>query len=145
MIVAIIVAIVTGVMALIIHRKIRYPNNGWFLCFLNVTLTPYRLIFSPFVPIAERIEKVMVKSKAADFGENENLFRYMYDWLENTETFKSIRYSNVGKMMADMEMDLTMARRLNKNKYLAANPEIRDIPVRSPVFVVGLGRSGNTR
>jgi hypothetical protein len=129
---------------LIVRRRIRYPNHSWLLCVLNVTLWPYRWLFLKTEPISKSIDKVMAATKASDFGDNESTFRYMYEWVQSTATFKSLVYSNIGKIMSNMEMSLTMARRIKFTQYLKRNPEILDIPVTSPVFVCGLGRSGTT-
>ena len=101
------------------------------------------MLFWKKFDIDAAIRDAKKRHKTEKFGENEESYRYMTTWLQNTETFKSLQYSNMGYIMSQMESKLMMDRRIKFSKYIEEHPEITKIPVEAPVFVMGLGRSGS--
>jgi hypothetical protein len=50
------------------------------------------------------------------------------------------RYSNFGLVNATLEMSMVVARRLKLVEYYKRHPEVKNVPLRAPVFVFGIGR-----
>lgn len=137
--------VLTGI--LILWRATRYPEKSLYNSFLNVILTPLRLMkLGPFkqgrISIDKAMKYAMKKTKLTDFG-NPN-FAESYSLILDTPTHKSMKFSNLGYIMNRLELNLSMIRRLKMLQYLKEMPEILNIPVRSPVFVFGLPRTGTT-
>lgn len=64
--------------------------------------------------------------------------------MMKTETFQKQTFSNLGYISSHIESNLIMVRRLRFIQYLKENPNIINIPIRCPVFVTGLPRTGTT-
>ncbi len=151
MIVVILVAIlvVPALLVLFIsftrHRK--YPEKRFTHSLLNTVLGPMRwLKLGPYNQGTLTLEKGMKfgmkSSKLTDYGNTE--FVKVYDCVTSLPTHKSLKLSNVGYLMYRNELNYTMSRRLKAIQYYKTNPEVLKIPVRSPVFVLGLPRTGTT-
>lgn len=52
--------------------------------------------------------------------------------------------SNLGYISARIEMNMTWVGRLKLIQYFKDVPQLLDIPIRDPVFVMGLPRTGTT-
>lgn len=77
-----------------------------------------------------------------DFGDLDFVSNYMTMFA--TKSHSSFKFSNLGYIGAKIEMGLTFQRRLKLVQYLKTYPEVASVPVRSPVFVMGLPRTGTT-
>lgn len=129
------------------YRKSQYPEKTLFNSFLNVILTPMRIFkLGPYkygMPTLEKAMKYAVKkTKCSDFGDK--TFLDAYNAIFNTPIHRSLRLTNIGFIMYQIELNQTMYRRATFIQYLKDCPEILNIPVRSPVFVLGLPRTGTT-
>lgn len=62
----------------------------------------------------------------------------------NSESHKKQKFHNLGYISANIEISMALARRLMFVKYMQDNPDLLKISVRSPVFVMGLPRTGTT-
>eukprot|EP00597_Dinobryon_sp_UTEXLB2267_P004715 CAMPEP_0170071386 /NCGR_PEP_ID=MMETSP0019_2-20121128/9342_1 /TAXON_ID=98059 /ORGANISM="Dinobryon sp., Strain UTEXLB2267" /LENGTH=443 /DNA_ID=CAMNT_0010279941 /DNA_START=160 /DNA_END=1491 /DNA_ORIENTATION=- len=83
------------------------------------------------------------KTGLKDFGDLG--FADCYSKLHNSSVHRVEKYSNIGFISARMELNMTMSRRLRLiEEYLKKNPQVLETPVRSPVFVLGLPRTGTT-
>jgi len=78
----------------------------------------------------------MKKTKLKDFGDLG--FVDCYSGVHNTSIHRVKKYTNLGFLSARMELNMVMSRRLRLIEYFKKFPEILQIPVRSPVFVLGL-------
>jgi len=86
----------------------------------------------------------MKKSKLNDFGGAGKDFIQMYNSILESPSHKKQAFHNLGYVGANIELNMTLARRLTFVQYIKENPSILDIPVRAPVFVMGLPRTGTT-
>jgi hypothetical protein len=128
-------------------RKAQYPEKSLLHSFLNVILGPMRMFkIGPYKQGKLTLEKAMKyatkKAKLDDFGDLS--FLDSYKAIFDTETHKKLKLTNIGYIMYQIELNQTMLRRLTFLKYLKDVPAILNIPVRSPVFVLGLPRTGTT-
>ncbi len=131
----------------VLQRKQKYPEKSLFNSFLNIALTPLRALkYGPFKQGKISLEKAMKyavkKTKLTDFGDM--TFADSYNTIDNTATHKSLILTNLGYIMARLELNNSMVRRLQLIQYLKDVPEVTKIPVPSPVFVLGLPRTGTT-
>jgi hypothetical protein len=78
----------------------------------------------------------------SDFGDLE--FLEYYKQIAQNSFYKSLQFSNLGNIVAQMEFMLVMKRKLRIIQYFKEVPLIKDIPVPAPVFIFGIGRSGTT-
>lgn len=132
---------------LTVMRKANYPEKSYFNCFLNVILTPMRMLkLGPYRQGKLDLEKAMKyavkKTGLTDFGDLS--FLGAYNSIFSTETHRKLKLTNIGYIMYQIELNQTMLRRLTFLQYLKDCPEIVKVPVRSPVFVLGLPRTGTT-
>jgi hypothetical protein len=138
-------AVIALVLTLI--RKQQYPEKSLFHSFLNVCLSPLRKFkLGPFKQGKLSLEKAMKraskKSGLTDFGDL--TFLDAYNSMFATPTHKQLKLTNIGYIMYSIELNQTMYRRLTFLQYLKDVPAVLKVPVRSPVFVLGLPRTGTT-
>lgn len=131
----------------VLQRKLRYPEKSLFNSFVNVALTPMRVLrYGPFkdgrVGLDKAMKYAVKKTKLTDFGDM--TFADSYAAIGNTETHKSLVLTNLGYAMVRLELNNSMVRRLQLIDYLKNNPEVKKVPVKCPVFVLGLPRTGTT-
>ena len=143
----IVAAIIGTLLLLIIKRKINYPEKSYLYCFLNAILAPLRLLkLGPYSISANDLDAFMKRAtkmtKLTDFGGTE--FVYSYKLLLDTDYHKSLVYSNLGYIAAQLDVIFVLVARLRKTQYIKENPGILNVPVREPVFVMGLPRTGTT-
>lgn len=81
-------------------------------------------------------------NKPLDFG-NDNYLR-TFDAVTTLPAHKALRLTNVGFLMYQDKFKNSIFRKTGCIQYYKENPELLNIPLRSPVFVVGLPRSGTT-
>jgi hypothetical protein len=87
-------------------------------------------------------KNAMEKTGLSDFGGAE--FMENYSNMFNTPSHKKSQFSNLGYIGAKIEMGLSLERRLKLVQYIKDYPEVLKIPVRTPLFVMGLPRTGTT-
>ncbi|KAJ1432312.1 P-loop containing nucleoside triphosphate hydrolase protein [Ochromonadaceae sp. CCMP2298] len=124
-----------------------YPEKTMFYCFLNACLTPLRVFkLGPFkhgmVTIEKAMKYAMKKTKLQDFGDL--TFVDSYAQMMSTANFKSLKLTNMGQLIFGIELNMSMCRRLTFIQYLKDVPAVEKVPVPSPVFVMGLPRTGTT-
>ena len=124
------------------------PEKTLYWCFLNAALTPLRMLrLGPYkegttVTIESAMKYAMKKTKLTDFGDT--TFVSSYNLMVQTDAHKALRLTNLGYVMYRSELNLSMCRRALLIDYLKSCPEVLRIPVTSPVFVLGLPRTGTT-
>lgn len=143
------IIVLPGLIALVfsVVRYIKYPEKSFYHSFLNVVLSPVRFFrLGPFKQGSITLEKAMKyavkKTGLSDFGESH--FIEAYKGLVDLDTHKRLPLTNIGYIGYRIEMNMSMVRRLKTIDYLKRNPDVLKVPVRSPVFVLGLPRTGTT-
>lgn len=133
-------------LAAIAVRKINNPEKNLSYLALSSALTPLRALKQgPFkypVTLETSMKYAVRKTKLSDFGDTK--FAANYKMVMESATQKKNSYSNLGYLTAQTELKMTMVRRLKLVQYLKEVPEIEKVPLRSPVFVMGLPRTGTT-
>lgn len=150
-----IVLSVGGIIAYYVHHQ-RRKNPGKTTLFyaLNTMLEPLRLLeIGPFKNssnmheylIEDSIREAMSRTKLNDiYGDHPAGFMERYKTLIEFPFFKSLRFSNLGYISVKESLISIFMHRLRKIDYLKRHPEISTIPVSSPLFVIGLPRSGTS-
>jgi hypothetical protein len=119
-------------------------------CAINVALGPLRYFrVGPYSygdrmvqDIEISMKYAMKKTKLTDFGGSQ--FSEAYKRIMTSEEQKKERYSNLGYISAKIELSMGWVRRLKLVDYMKRNADVATVPVRSPVFVMGLPRTGTT-
>lgn len=134
------------ILVLTLIRCQQYPEKSFKNNLFNVLLAPLRFLrLGPYkgrISIDKAMKYAVKKSKLTDFGDTR--FIESYKAMENSAVHQKLRLSNLGYISHSLEMNETMVRRLKMLDYLKKHEEILKIPVREPVFVVGLPRTGTT-
>lgn len=86
-------------------------------------------------------QQAMLETGLEDFGDPA-----FYEALERllAALLTEARLNDFGRMRAEMTILAGLSKRLQIQGYLSAHPEVTTIPVRQPVFIVGLPRTGTT-
>ena len=134
---------------MVIERRARYPEKSYKNVALNMALWPARVLkLGPFkggeLTFDNAIKYALRKTGYTDFGDDNMTFAKTYRGIEETLTQKKQRYTNIGYISARIELNMTMVRRLKFIQYLKDVPQVEKINVPSPVFVMGLPRTGTT-
>eukprot|EP01031_Cornospumella_fuschlensis_P035116 gene35116-42532_t len=143
------VGIIVGSVAvlLVLRYKARHPNKSFTVACYNVLATPLRVLglgiyeggeVSPERAMAEAKKLVQLE----DFGSLSFVERYKA--AEAAMKKEGARYSNLGFIIASIELRDSCVRRLLMVDYLRSYPAVQRVKLPSPIFVIGLGRSGTT-
>jgi hypothetical protein len=135
------------IFALIVAKsKIDYPEKSLFYCFLNACMFPARFLrfgaFREEVTLENAMKHAMNETKLSDFGDT--TFVDSYSLLVKTPTHQSLKLTNLGCFMYHKELNMSMNRRLKFIQFLKDCPLVSKIRVPTPVFVMGLPRTGTT-
>jgi len=86
-------------------------------------------------------QQAMLDTGLEDFGDPA-----FYEALERLldALLSEARLNEFGQMRAEMTILAGLGKRLQIQEYLSAHPEVADEPVRQPVFIIGLPRTGTT-
>jgi hypothetical protein len=146
-ILAVLVVTVVAVITSILWHKMKYPEKSYTIAYLNTILAPLRWFnLGPFIygkfDHESMMDIVMKETKLTDFGDLQ--FIDAYRSINTLPDFQSQRYTNLGYLLAIGEVAVNLTRRLKMMDYLKHNPTVVDVPIRSPIFIFGLGRSGTT-
>lgn len=127
-------------------KKWAMPEKTWWNCFISVCLVPFRYLrigpYSSPVTLSYAVKVAIKETNLNDFGDSE--FSSNYDVVMSGSEQNKLKYHNIGFIMAKLELTITMVRKLKFIQYLKDSPDVLDVPVRKPVFVVGLPRTGTT-
>lgn len=131
-----------------IQRK--SPEKTLFNCFVNEVLGPIRFFkVGPYkfgnkqlTDIDLNMKYASKKVKLTDYGDNE--FKAHFKAIIESDVQKKQRYTNLGYIAAKIELSLNFVRRLRLIQYYKDVPKVLSVPVRKPVFVMGLPRTGTT-
>jgi hypothetical protein len=92
--------------------------------------------------IQHSLNYAMKKTKLNDFGDTK--FIDSYSKIMSCEVQKAEKYTNLGYIASKIELGMGWVRRLKLINYFKENPDVASVPIRSPVFVMGLPRTGTT-
>lgn len=143
-----ITVIVTVLIATVIRTKRNNPKYSYIMAIINTVLIPLELLqLGPFkhgkkIEFSVAMTEAIAKTDLNDYG-NLN-FIYNYGKIAELSLYKSLKFTNLGFFMAYKELQMVLMRRLQLVNYQKNYPSINQVPIRSPVFVMGLGRSGTT-
>ena len=131
----------------LMDRKRRYPEKSWLNNAINLLLSPARALkLGPYkngaLTLKNALKYAVHKTKLSDFGGME--FAEAYEAIASTSTQQRQHYTNLGYISGRIELNMTMVRRLKFVEYLRQVPAVSKVPVPSPVFVMGLPRTGTT-
>lgn len=134
---------------LVLRRKKAYPEKNLFNAFLNIALGPMRALrLGPYkqgsLTIDKGIKLAIKKKKFSPEVVSDTAFAENYRTVTETDTHKSLVTSNLGYILMQLEINLTVARRFKFLQYITDVPDVLNVPVRSPLFVTGLPRTGTT-
>ena len=139
--------ILCGILFCIVKRKNANPKTSFLMATINIFLHPLRVLQIGMLKDSVTLDKAMKDAMSAT-----NLHDYRdlhfvdnYKHISELPFYKSLKFSNLGLIMAKMEMQMGLCtRRLLMVDYFKKHPCIESIPVQSPLFVIGIGRSGTT-
>ncbi len=134
-----------------IYVYLRYLNNpakSIKYHFADLILTPVRYFRlwkykQGEISLENAIKYAQKKTKLHDFGEGSTMFEY-YSKVWNLTEQKCLIHSNLGYLSAQVELNMTFVRKLRTVQWFKDVPEYAQTPVRSPIFVTGLPRTGTT-
>ena len=129
-----------------LKRRQRCPEKSFLNHIITISLTPARFFkLGPYkqgnLTLKKACEYAKKKTGLSDFGNPG--FLELYNLVMDTETHRSQTYHNLGYIAGRIEINMTMVRRLKFLQYIKDVPALLNVPVRSPVFVMGLPRTGN--
>ena len=97
------------------------------------------------ITLAGVLKAAQKKAKLQDFGiTNENDFKKHFDLIMSSKEYKQQKLTNLGFVFANLELQMCFVRRLKFVDFLKQNPDVLKTKVVSPVFVMGLPRTGTT-
>lgn len=133
--------------ALAIRRKHKYRARPFKNAMIETVFLPFRLfrigLFkSPFT-LESTIAQAKEKTGLADLGDLAFMDVYK-NIMEQSHAQKRQHNSNLGVLIASGELTNTWIRRLKMIQYLKDVPDVLNVNVPSPVFILGLPRSGTT-
>lgn len=119
-------------------------------CAINVALGPVRFFkLGPYSygdamvrDINSSMKYAMKKTKLTDFGGSN--FMEAYNRVMKSDEQMKEKYTNLGYISAKIELSMGWVRRLKLVEYMKKNVDVAQVPIRSPVFVMGLPRTGTT-
>ncbi len=129
-------------------RKLAYPEKSYKNALLSTVLGVVRLLkIGPYrhgaVTVKNAIKYAHKKTKGLeDWGST--AFMDNYARIMETDFHKAQKFTNLGYITASKELNLTLVRRLFFQKFIKETPQVLDVPVRAPTFVMGLPRTGTT-
>lgn len=131
---------------LAITRKFKYPQKTFHNALFETLLLPLRIFkLGPFKhgwSLAITLDLAKQKTNLDDYGDPH--FIESYKELMNSKVYRAQRFSNIGYLVAHSEISEIWVRRLRFVDYLKRVPEVKNVPVVSPVFILGLPRTGST-
>lgn len=138
---------ITLILIVAYFRQLKNPEKTFLWNFINTSLSPIRFLgLGPFkhgpLTMDNAIKGAMKKTKLSDFGSTD--FVKNYNKIMESDFHKTQKLSNLGYASAQIEFNMTFVRRLKFIQYLKEFPDVLKTPVRSPVFVMGLPRTGTT-
>lgn len=136
--------------SIVFIRKWKYPKKTWINCIVNVLLIPMRQFsLSPFTvgirpTFQTGMEAAIKETKLTDFGDLEFLDSYDKFFAKADKAFPNLRLTNFAYVSSVDQLKTTMMKRLKLIQYLKDCPDIRNIPVKAPVFIISPPRTGTT-
>ena len=135
-----------SIVLVLVDKKRRSPEKSYKNHLTNMMLVIPRALglgmFKKPLTLENAFKYATRKTGLSDFGDSG--FAEGYEMVLQTATQKEQRYTNIGFISARIELNMTFVRRLKMIEYLKQVPRVLSIGVPSPVFVMGLPRTGTT-
>lgn len=131
----------------IIKRKNANPKTSFLMATINIFLHPFRILQIGLLKDPVILENAMNNAMSATKLHDYHDLNFVKDYtsIANLAFHKTLKFTNLGLIFANMEMRVGLfTRRLLMVDYFKKHPQIESIPVQSPIFVIGIGRSGTT-
>ncbi len=131
----------------VLQFKAKYPDKSYIIATLNIALAPLRALrLGPYregkLTFENSMQQAMKATKLSDFGDLK--FVENYKIVTDTAFFKNLTLTNLGYITAQKELQILLRKRLKFIHYMKTAPQVLKVPIKSPIFVFGLGRSGTT-
>lgn len=133
----------------IVRRKIECPSVPWITCIINVVLSiPHMLKIGPWsksVSMPEMLKTCMQTTGLTDTGDKEGKFLERYE-IARKKAFATtpFKYSPLGYIGVQTSMKVRLTCQLRFHDYMKEHPEIRDLKMKDPIFIIGFPRTGTT-
>ena len=132
----------------VVRRKlILQPDKPWITCILNVFLLPLKkLRIGPFkhkFDAASALRGAMKACKVTNVGSDSKFLENYTDILHGP-AFTSSEFCCLGLISAQKELVEAFKRRLRGQQFLDSHLDDMNVPMKRPIFVVGLPRTGTT-
>ena len=129
-------------------RYLNDPKKSLLYHFADLLLTPLRFLRlwkykQGRLSLDNSIKYAQKKTKLHDFGEGSTMYEN-YSKIWNMPEQQNQVPSNLGYLSAQVELNMTFVRKLRTVQWFKDVPEYAQTPVRSPIFVTGLPRTGTT-
>jgi len=130
-----------------LRRKHANPKTSFMMAFINICLHPFRVfqigLLKEPIALEKAMKDAMSETKLSDFGDMN--FVENYKKVSEFPFFKSLNFTNLGLVLGKLELSAGLfTRRLLLVDYFKQGLPLESIPVETPLFVVGIGRSGTT-
>ena len=130
-------------------RKQKHPEKSFKYCLINTLLGILRYFHLGFyrhgdiISIDHCLEEAMRLTKLTDFGDDLEFIK-LYKQIQESPCHQKLTLTNIGYIAAYKDIITMFCARLKKVKYIKENPEVLNIPIKSPIFIFGLPRTGTT-
>jgi hypothetical protein len=94
------------------------------------------------ITMEKAMKEAMTATKLTDWGGM--TFVENYKFVTDTKFFQNLTLTNMGYIIAQKELQILLRKRLRLVDYLKKCPQVTNVPIKAPIFVFGLGRSGTT-
>ena len=134
-----------SIVLVLVDKKRRSPEKSYKNHLTNMMLViPRALGLGMFKkPLTLRTLSSTLRARQGCLTSGTRICRGIRDGFADA-TQKEQRYTNIGFISARIELNMTFVRRLKMIEYLKQVPRVLSIGVPSPVFVMGLPRTGTT-
>lgn len=130
------------------YRMLTDPGKSLAVHALNVAMWPQKFLrLGPFkreLGIESAVASALRKRKADKAELGNTSFLRAYNTVLKCKTMVAQRRSVMGFMAAKVEMMGAMVRRIDLSRFVRDVPAVLSVPLRPPVIVMGLPRTGTT-
>lgn len=134
----------------VLIRTMSNPEKSLLNSAISIILGPIRFFrLGPYrtgdITVKNALSIAKKKSKLSDFGDDTKPnFEDAYNLIMDSKEYRAQKVTNIGYIFASNELILSFVRRLKFVQYMKENADLLQLAVPSPVFVMGLPRTGTT-
>lgn len=150
-VIILVAAVAVKVFISFLARKNRSPHRTTLTCFLDACCELFSYLrVGPWADpptIQTSMKNAMKNTKLSDWGGKDNNFNFVtrYSRVREVGMAKSgAKLSPIGGYFTQQALDRRMECRLKLVDYFKRHPNLRDIKLKAPVFVIGFTRTGTT-